>query len=340
MATTGLVLQGGGAAGAFEYGVLRRLYEEPGFVPDVISGVSIGAINAACLVGARGDPLDALGEVWRRFRVAGLPGLPPAVEKFASLFGNPAFYAMRLDYPVAPWWTSFYTTDRLRALLDELVDFDKLNASAINLLIGATNVRTGDIEVFDNRRTVITADHVVASGSLPPGFPMTRIGEERYWDGGLFNNTPLAEVIERLDSDPSVSKRLFVVNLFRNAGQVPRNMLEVAERMFEIIFSNKLMMDVETARKIDEFLMALAEIDRSLPEESRRRIRALPGYQRLQQYKIVKNVIVIENRETGVVFGASDFSPRSIEARIRAGYAAADEKLRTSGVVTGAASAA
>src|SRR5436190_20820056 len=102
-------------------------------------------------------------------------------------------------------------------------------------VISATNVRTGEIEIFDNRTTRITAEHIIASGSLPPWFPLTPIEDKSYWDGGLFNNTPLSPVIERLDPSRAIERRLCITNLFPNAGTMPRSMLDVMDRMFEVI---------------------------------------------------------------------------------------------------------
>ena len=327
MARTGLVLQGGGALGAFEYGALRRLYEEPAFSPDVISGVSIGAINAACLAGAKDDPRKTLELVWDRFIVRAPWFVPPEAQRFLSLFGSPSFFNARYDYMTCASWTCFYWTDPLRRLLQDVLDFDKLNNGPINLLVSATNVRTGDIEVFDNRTTKITAEHIVASGSLPPGFPMTSIGNECYWDGGLFNNTPLSPVIERLDPSPDVERRIYVINLFPNAGKVPANMLDVMDRMFEMIFSNKLVKNVQMTQMIDEFIQALDEIEASLPAKAKERVTKLPGYQRLRRYKAINNLIVIANEEPELVFGPFDFSRQTIAARMEAGYQAAARRL-------------
>ena len=212
-------------------------------------------------------------------------------------------------------------------LLHEMVDFDKLNSSSINLVISATNVRTGDIEIFDNRTTQITAEHIIASASLPPGFPLITIDDKSYWDGGLFNNTPLSPVIERLDPSPAIEKRLYIINLFPNAGTMPRNMLDVMDRMFELIFSNKLMKNVEMTRRVDEFVQALDEIEANLPTEARERVTKLPGYQRLRQYKAIKNLVIISNEEPELVFGPFDFSQQAIKKRIEAGYQAAAKSL-------------
>ena len=323
MAHTGLVLQGGGALGAFECGALARLYEESEFRPDVIGGVSIGAINAACLVGAKDDPIKTLQLLWNRFTVQAPWFVLPQGQRFWALFGNPSFFSMRYDYLATPFWTNLYWTDPLRRLLHEVLDFDKLNTSPINLVVSATNVRTGEIELFDNRQTRISADHIIASASLPPGFPMTRVGGEPYWDGGLFNNTPLSPVIERLDPSADVERSLYVINLFPNEGKVPANMLDVMDRMFEVIFSNKLVKNVQITRYVNEFVQALDEIEANLPGEVKERVTNLPGYRRLRQYKVIKNLVVIANEEPEVVFGPFDFSRQSIVKRMEAGYEAA-----------------
>lgn len=331
---TGLVLQGGGALGAFEYGVLRRLYEDPTFAPDVISGVSIGAINAACLAGARGNPIGTLGELWDALSLAPWPLMPPMLERFAALFGNPAFFTMRMDYAAFPFWTSFYNTDALRPLLERCIDFEKLNSPSnpITLLLSATNVRTGQIETFDNRHDRITPAHILASGSLPPGFPMTRVLGVDYWDGGLFNNTPLLPVIENLEEGPDV--KLYVVNLFPNEGSIPKDMMQVFGRMFAIQFSNKLVMDVKTAQKVNTFARMVDFIAESLTPAAKQKLVHDPGltdvramYEQWKNYKIIQNIIVIANDLPEPVFGPFDFSRSSIQERIRAGYETALRQL-------------
>jgi Patatin-like phospholipase len=105
--------------------------------------------------------------------------------------------------PVASW-TYFYETQVLRDTLTELVDVDKLKQHDADpvLLVSATNVKEGQIKYFDSRNGDLSLDHILASGSLPPAFPMTTIGNEAYWDGGLFDNTPLGAVLDTLDPAP------------------------------------------------------------------------------------------------------------------------------------------
>ena len=218
MVETAIVLQGGGALGAYEYGVLRALYEQrPGFRPVAVAGVSIGAITAAVLGGAKGDPIAALDTLWRRKLTVGAPpGVPAVVDRSLALLGNPGMYQLHAGMFTAPWaLTSVYDTAPLRATLAELVDPARLNAPDPQVIVGATNVADGEMTFFDRD---LTFEHVAASGSLPPSFPMTRIGTEAYWDGGLFSNTPLSPAIEALeragDGDRDVERELIVVELF------------------------------------------------------------------------------------------------------------------------------
>lgn len=330
MLQTALVLQGGGALGAYEFGAVKRLYEVPGFAPDVIAGVSIGAINAAVLVGARGDPVETLEAMWERFAVISPPLIPDAAEQFLSLFGNLSLFRMRYDFLNALNWTSFYSTEPLRRALDEFVDFEKIRRSRTRLLVTATDIESGAPRVFDNHdpatRADLSAEHIVASAALPPAFPITHIDDRSYWDGGLFSNTPLGPVIDRLDTDPKIRKRIVLVNLFPARGRVPRNMLGVLDRVYELLFACRLRWDIDAVHRVNEFVKAVDAIDAALPADSP--IRALPGFRRLGQYKLVRDVIVIENQAEELVFAPFDFSRNAIDRRIEAGYSDADRVMR------------
>ncbi|HFE6167465.1 TPA: patatin-like phospholipase family protein, partial [Legionella pneumophila] len=201
------------------------------------------------------------------------------------------------------------------------IDFDKLNNSPIHLILTATNVTTGKITVFENQgnnRTEITPLHVLASGSLPPGFPMTLIGDIYYWDGGLFSNTPLSPVMEKLNPDPNVEKQIIVINLFPSQGKIPTNMPEVFDRVFEIIFSNKIRFNTELTEKINEYVETIQEIEKIVPENSF--IRQLPGYKRLLNYKYIQDIIYIESSDEENATASFDFSRKAIQRRIDSGY--------------------
>jgi predicted acylesterase/phospholipase RssA len=324
MTQTGLVLQGGGALGAYELGVLKRLREEVSFQPTVISGVSIGAITAATLVGAKGDPIEALEGLWRTFTMPSSPFVPQTAQRFLALFGNFDFFRMRTDYVNGASWTSFYDTSPLRTTLEEFIDFEKIRRSPVKLFVTATNVATGLVEVFDNR--AITPDHILASGALPPGFPMIEINHNFYWDGGVFDNSPLAPVLEELDPDPNVLKQVVVINLFPGQGPIPGNMMEVFDRVLEITFSNKFKSDVSQANKVNDYIDVVNAVDKALP--ANHPVRRLPGYAWLRRCTFINDIIYIENNNPEIVSGPFDFSARSIEARVRAGYRDAEAALQ------------
>ena len=174
---TAIVLQGGGALGAYEYGVLRALYEQrPGFKPVAVAGISIGAITAAVLGGARSDPVSTLDRLWREKLTVSPPlpfdWLPSHIDRSLAVLGNPGMYRLSTALLTTPWAvTSVYETGPLRRTLAELVDPDRLNDEETRVFVGATNVGTGEMEFFDSRRPGgLTSEHVAASGSLPPSF--------------------------------------------------------------------------------------------------------------------------------------------------------------------------
>ena len=146
--------------GAYELGVIERLFEEPDLDLRYVSGVSIGAITAAVLVGAKsGDPVATLRELWDEFAVISSPLIPDSVEANLAMFGNAAFYRMRSDYFTMPWWTHFYDVEPIRERLADLVDFTAIRDSNIRLVVTATNIRTGPDRRVRQRRAAPTAHH-------------------------------------------------------------------------------------------------------------------------------------------------------------------------------------
>ncbi|MEO0442598.1 MAG: patatin-like phospholipase family protein, partial [Pseudomonadota bacterium] len=282
-----LVLQGGGALGAYEYGVLKALYEQNDFSPDIISGVSIGAFSAAVLTGAVGDPVKALGELWKCFTTKSLPLTPQPVQLAMSLMYNQGMYSPN---PNAYWnpgmSTHFYNTDLLYTTLNKIIDLDKLNSKqSPHLIITATNIETGQLDLFDNREMDITFEHIVASGSLPPSFPMVDIDDNSYWDGGLFSNTPLKpafKALEKLGTDKD-QREMILVELFAHSGKKPQNMSDVFDRMIEITFECKIRHDSKQYQRINQYVDLMQAIDKELPEDSK--LKNEPIYQKLLSYK-------------------------------------------------------
>jgi NTE family protein len=332
---TALVLQGGGALGAYEYGVLKALYKSrPQFHPAVVTGISIGAITAAVLVGAREDPIQTLEELWRhKFTslhslppfVRGLSEqlIPPEVQKYLALWGNTGMYALRPEYCWAPLHaTSVYELTPLRETLEEMVDIEKLNQYwDTRVMVGAVNIATAELTSFDNR-TGLTLEHIVASASLPPSFPMTAIGGQYYWDGGLFSNTPLSmalNCLEEIQDAPAVRREVIVVELFPRHAKVPSTMEEVLNRSAQLYFTSKLALDEKLFAKINRFIELIQKIDRVIPPEDQE-IRAHPGYAELLRHKKIDALTVVSSHLPLEQANAGDFSNATLAYRIEAGY--------------------
>ena len=328
---TAIVLQGGGGLGAYEFGVLKALYaERPGFTPAVVSGTSIGAITAAVLAGAKGDPIAALDFLWREKLTVPPPAFaeltawwPAQIQRSLAVLGNPGMYQLRPEFLWAPWLcTSIYDTAPLRQTLAQLVDLDRLNDGHIRSIVGAIEVGTAQSKFFDSAKERISFDAVVASGSLPPGFPMTRIDDTQYWDGGLFTNTPLGPAINALEEcdggDRSVQRELIVVELFPMVAPIPRTLPDVMERMVQLQYASRIALDRKFFDKIDHVIDLVRKLDTVLPPDSD--IRQDPEYEKLLRHRKIDRFHVVTATFAPGLGNASDFSAASVQARIEAGY--------------------
>ncbi|NVM77512.1 NTE family protein [Duganella sp. SG902] len=272
-----LVLQGGGALGSYQAGVFEALAAAR-IEPNWLAGISIGAINSALIAGnPPGKRVERLREFWEQVSSA-VPELPFGVSgpwraklNEASalqvmLFGVPGFFVPRLQPAQlqprgSPGAISHYDTAPLKATLERLVDFDRINHGATRLSVGVVNVRTGNFSYFDSNKHTIDARHIMASGALPPGFPPVEIDGEHYWDGGLVSNTPLQYV---LDQPGGGHRTVFQVDLFPALGDLPDSIGRVAEREKDIRYSSRTRMntDVElqwraTAESVQRLLAKL-----------------------------------------------------------------------------------
>lgn len=316
-----LVLQGGGALGAYELGVARALYSDPARIPDLIAGVSIGAITAALLARPRGgDPIGALEAFWEKVTLRA-DFLLPSLRPYASLFGDPAFFRPRLDFFALPLWTSLYDTAPLRVTLAELIDVDALADTSAwpRLLLTATDIEAGEIVAFDSAETSLTLDHILASGSLPPNFPMTRIGEKSYWDGGIFDNTPLGAVIERMNPKKECEdeRTIIVVNLFPNAGEIPRNMAQVSQRILNLLFANKTRSDLKL---LSRFNRVAALMDLINSDERWAELRKTDEFAKADKgYIVVPDIVEITHSASAESRSSGDFSPATISALAKQG---------------------
>ena len=274
----GLVLQGGGALGSYQAGVYETLASSE-YPPDWVAGISIGAINAAIIAGnAPEHRVQRLRSFWREITGPGplwffTPGgAPTAWQHRASvmtalMFGQPGFFTPR---PPHDWFfsgkcVSYYTTAVLKATLERLVDFDRINdPGEMRLSVGAVNVRTGHFAYFDSEEVTIRPEHVMASGALPPGFPPVEIDGEQYWDGGLFSNTPLQHIV---DYYPRRSRLIFQVDVFPEHGLQPTKLDEVSEREKDIRYSSRTQFVMNTLREKHDVRHAINELHKLLPPE-------------------------------------------------------------------------
>ncbi|MBA2125171.1 hypothetical protein DLM45_02895 [Hyphomicrobium methylovorum] len=275
-----LVLQGGGALGAYQAGAYEVL-SKAGIEPDWIAGISIGAINAAIIAGNRfEDRVPRLRQFWDR--VSSRLTLPPLAtdDNSRKLFnetsaaivastGAPGFFTPR--YPPAVFYPpgsldaiSVYDTRPLKETLLELVDFDVLNSGAIRYSVGAVQVDTGNLKYFDTRRDTITPEHIMASGALPPGFPPIEIDGELYWDGGIVSNTPLQYVFE--GGFPQDNTCVFQIDLFSARGKVPKTLFDVQTREKEIRYSSRTRLNTDYFRVLQSLRRAVRRLDAHIPD--------------------------------------------------------------------------
>jgi NTE family protein len=273
-----LLLQGGGALGAYHAGVYEGL-SEAGRKPTWVVGVSIGAITAALIAGNPPQKrVERLRAFWERVSAYAPMSFP---EGFGALrgafnflsagtvaaFGCPGFFTPRMPPPSiveggGAAGTSFYDTEPLRATLEELVDFELINRREMRISLGAVNVRTGESIYFDNHKMRIGAEHVMASGALPPGFAAVQIDGEHYWDGGIVSNSPLTYVA---DEKPLTTALMVQVDLFKPQGEMPANIDQVLERHKDIQYASKQRFTTERTRELAELRSALLRLLEKLP---------------------------------------------------------------------------
>jgi NTE family protein len=344
-----LVLQGGGALGAYQAGVYEAL-SEAGIEPNWIAGISIGAVNAAIIAGNPPDTrVDRLREFWTKVTADGpwsgagnhciglargdamRQFLNQMSANFAIASGTGGFFKAR---PVPPLFqpagtieaTSFYDTSELKRTLERLVDFDRINtADATRFSIGAVNVRSGNFVYFDNTTHEIRPEHVMASGALPPGLPAIEIEGEYYWDGGLVSNTPLQWVVE---TEPFRDTLAFQVDLWSAHGEFPRNIFDVMTREKEIRYSSRTRASTHQFKHIQKLRHTLAGLLDKLPGELRNspEVQLLDSVAKRKVYNIVQLIYRAKNYE-----GNSkdyEFSRLSMEEHWRSGYRDAHRTLR------------
>lgn len=330
-----LVLQGGGALGAYQAGVYQALHEH-GFTPDWVVGTSIGAVNGALIAGnAPAARVGRLHDFWMNIGHRDLYDMRSVPDPLRRLniwlsivntywMGTPGFFCPRgctpfaLNLPVEPEAASFYDTAQLADTLGRLVEFERINQpGGTRLTINAMQVTTGHSVSFDSQRQPLAVEHIMASGALPPGFPPVRVEGQLYWDGGLFSNTPLETVLD----DPVVDDTLcFMVDLWSAKGPEPTTLEEVRTRQKDVLYASR------SRTHVDDYLRwhRAARTARNLAEKLPRKYRELPELHELTTLASDSTLHVVR-----LVYGGRDwqmaakdlnFSRGSIEWRWQQGY--------------------
>ncbi|HEU0204600.1 MAG TPA: patatin-like phospholipase family protein, partial [Burkholderiaceae bacterium] len=275
-----LVFQGGGALGAYQVGVYQALHEA-GIEPDWVIGTSIGAINAAIIAGnPRERRMAQLEKFWESLEWRAPFGLANHAAARTDLW-NPWANLTTIVQGVAgffapnpsSWWgvhtplgvehAAYYTTAPLRRTLNALIDFDLPNRCRPRLTVGAVNARTGEMRYFDSRFNPLQADHVMASGALPPAFPAVRIDGEPYWDGGVYSNTPIETV---LDDNPRRDSTIFSVHLWNPNGSEPDTIWQVLGRQKDIQYASRVVSHVARQKQIHHLRHVITQMADRMPE--------------------------------------------------------------------------
>ena len=343
-----LLLQGGGALGAYQAGVYEALSED-GIHPNWLAGISIGAINCAIIAGnppeRRVERLRQFWELVTTDRFGNWSGTPDLLQPFqflkamqgdlarsilnqmsagmAVFQGATGFFSPRFP---APWAyptgalaaTSFYDTVKLEQTLEKLVDFDRINAKdGMRISIGAVNVRSGNFAYFDTATHVIQPKHIMASGALPPAFPAVEIDGEYYWDGGVVSNTPLQWV---LDNMPRQNTLAFQVDLWNARGELPGNVAQVETRRKEIQYSSRTRAGTDSFKYAQRMRNAVASLLERLPDDLKKSEEA--EILRTSAERKIYNIIHLIYHARNYEGHAKDyeFSRASMEAHWRSGY--------------------
>ncbi len=340
-----LVLQGGGALGAYQAGVYEGLHYA-GLAPDWIAGISIGAFNTAIIAGNPPERrIDALREFWDTISQPSFlpPTLPPGLgdqpqfdtttrswldawEAMRALVeGQAGFFAPRtwtpqdLFLPPGTARASWYDTTPMRHTLERLVDFDRLNDGGIRVSVGAVDVASANLEYFDNARMRLDVRHILASGALPPAFPAIEIDGRWFWDGGLVSNTPLSQLFE---AESRFDALVFQVDLWSADGELPATLPDVAERQKEIQYSSRTRLITDMQRRFQHYRRLLRELLEEIPEDVRRSSPWAQHAAKLacdHRYSLIH--LIYRDRARGNHFKDYQFGPLSMREHWRCGLA-------------------
>src|SRR2546425_4371905 len=326
-----LVLQGGGALGAYQVGVYQALHEA-GLEPDWVIGTSIGAINGGLIAGNRLDErLARLDEFWDKVRLS--PMVEPMAAPWArhwyanfaaTVCGIPAFFAPRaipwggIYAPLGVYASSWYRTEALQETLANLLDTELIGQRAPRLTVGAVGVTSGELVYFDSARERLELEHVMASGALPPAFPAIRVRGEPYWDGGIYSNTPIEAV---MDDQPRRDSVIFNVNVWHPQGPAPSSIWEVLGRQKNIQYSSRAESHIARQKQLHRMRHIIRSLKHRLPPE----MHDDPALVDLTAHGCGTTMHVVRllapEHEGDDYTKDIDFTPEGIGARREAGYA-------------------
>jgi NTE family protein len=332
-----LVMQGGGALGAYQGGVFQAL-DEAGIVPDWVIGTSIGAINAGIIAGNRPENrLKQLQAFWHKVRRSGVSGWADMVPGWGQQVSNAmtmvggvegffrpfapaqaaagpfgAMFAPRLTAETA----GFYSTGPLEQTLAEVIDFEVLNAAATRLTVGAANVRTGEMQYFDSSREPLTIRHIMASGALPPAFPAVAIDGELYWDGGIVSNSPVEAVFDDSQRRNSI---VFSVHVWRPSGPDPDTMVRVMSRQKDLQYASRAHTHIARQKQLHKMRHVVSELVKRLPPDvldtpDAQALAAFACTTRMHVVRLVAPPLANEDHSKDI-----DFSAEGIRQRWEAG---------------------
>jgi NTE family protein len=328
-----LVLQGGGALGAYQAGVYEALHEA-GIEPDWVVGTSIGAINGALIAGNPPEQrLERLRSFWKSIqRNSGadvseffFPTLGNTVVNLMTMTrGLPAFFtpnpmALFGHYaPIGVANAAYYTTAPLRDTLARLVDLDYINGHHMRISLGAVKVCNGEMCYFDSRDETIAMEHVMASSAFPPAFPAIGINGDFYWDGGIYSNTPIEAV---LDDNPRRDSLIFTVDVWNPEGPDPETLWQVAAREKEIMYASRAKSHLARQKQIHHLRHVIRELTRGMPED----LRTSPEVKELASWGCQTTMHIARLVAAGIDGEDHtkdiDFTQAGIDARWQAGYA-------------------
>ncbi|MDE2427302.1 MAG: DUF3734 domain-containing protein, partial [Burkholderiales bacterium] len=259
-----------------------------------------------------------------------LPGfVPPAVSKaMANMstvttgvagFFEPNSLAMLGPYaPVGIEDAAYYSTSPLRATLASLVDVDCLNRLPTRISLGAVNVRNGEMRYFDSREETISIAHVLASGALPPAFPAVRVGDDYYWDGGVYSNTPIEAV---LDDNPRRSSLIFAADVWRPDGGLPESLWQVSGREKDIRYASRADSHIARQQQIHHLRHIISELSHAMPADLRHsaEVKALAAWGCQTRMHIAR--LLAAGIDGDDQLKDIDFTSATVQARWHAGKA-------------------